>query len=235
MRLKPRQYWAIIITLLFHTIVFWFLFFVEVQKNKKEEYKVELNPQKDKELEEKKKQLIEEKATKELQELLSNKAAKRAVANESFSENYTDNTKELQEDFDKQKEVFKQLKQKPKKRPKSIVNKGKEEVENIDSIKRTQTVFYVGNSRVEYFLAKRYRVHLTIPVYKCEGAGIVEVAIIVNAQGQVINAEVMEQRSHLASDCMKEAALQAALTSSFSKKLGYIPQKGRIVYQFAKQ
>ncbi len=85
-------------------------------------------------------------------------------------------------------------------------------------------------------MAERYRVKLPIPVYKCEGAGVVEVAIWVNRKGMVTQAEVIKVRSNSASECMKNTALNAALTSSFSEsKTALVSQKGRIVYQFAAQ
>lgn len=231
MKLKPQQYWAIIITLFFHVLVFWFLFFTEIRKNAEDTaYEIELAVETLETENEEKKAKIEELANAQLQELLSNKAAKRAVAGEYLQEQTT--SEELQAEFEEKQAESRSLKQHTRK---SKIN-FKEEKKQEEEEKAPQTVFYVGKSRVEYFLAQRYRVKLPIPVYKCEGGGTVEVAIFVNSKGTVVNAELIKERSRSGSDCMKEAALNAALTSVFSENLDApAVQQGRIVYQFAPQ
>lgn len=234
MRLKPQQYWAIIITLLFHTVVVWLLFFAEMSKSSENNtYEIELDPEILEVEKDEIKEKIQEVADAELQEILSNKAAKRPVKGEQFEMQKT--SAQLQEEFEDKQAVTQKIK---KFREKSSINFAEEKEDKVqeEQEKEPQTVFYVGKSRVEYFLAQRYRVKLPIPVYKCEGGGKVEVAISVNRQGMVINAEVVKERSRSGSDCMKGAALNAALASVFSKRPNAPNlQQGRIVYQFAPQ
>lgn len=234
MNLKSQQYWAIIVTLLFHVILFWFLFFTEMQKRELlKEYELELAPEPKQSVEEKEK--IEKIAETEVRELLSSKAAKRYERGEkTVREKIT--TEQLKAELEELKS--KQPTKASLSKPKITFEKEEIEREMKDTIEETepQTVFYVGKSRVEYFLAERYRVALPIPVYQCEGGGLVEVAIDVNKKGVVVSAEVIKKRSKSASDCMHEAALQAALASVFSERPEAPEiQKGRIVYKFAPQ
>lgn len=236
MNLKSQQYWAIIITLLFHAMVFWLLFFAEMNRfAENNTYEIELNPAIQEDVEEQEQAKIKEAAGAELREILTSKAAKRIVSGEQWQEEQA-SSEQLQEEFEKKQ---KQTQQVVKLRAKAQINLAKEKQQNeseSEEEKVPQTVFYVGKSRVEYFLAQRYRVKLPIPVYKCEGGGTVEVAISVNRKGMVTDAGIIKDRSRSASDCMKEAALNAALTSVFSERAAaLITQKGRIVYQFAAQ
>ncbi len=233
MSLKPQQYWAIIITLLFHTVVFWLLFFSEINKSREGQvYELELD-EKIAEIEkERKKENLDKIAEQQLNEMLTSRAVKRAVSNEKIEQ-----SSELKEEFQQKQQEIKDLLAFQKQPQISFSKKVKKEVKTFDTtLHKKQTVFYLGKSRVEYFLAERYRVKLPVPIYQCEGAGTVFVAIYVNRKGFVVNAEVIKSLSRSASNCMKEAALQAALSSVFGKR-SQAPsvQKGRIVYMFAAQ
>lgn len=235
MKIKSSKYWAVIITLLFHTILVWGLFFMENNRFEKEKiYELDLETKISKEEVIEKEQKLKELAKQQVQELLSNKGAKRFVSGEKLQESTLEDLKE--EYSEREKKADKILK-KSEPKPEDTDNKEialKEEIE--EEAQERQTVFFVGNSRVEYFLAERYRVKLPIPVYQCEGGGVVEIAIQVNKQGMVVEAEVVKQRSRSASECMQEAALYSALNSQFSERPEYVGlQKGRIVYQFVPQ
>jgi hypothetical protein len=56
---------------------------------------------------------------------------------------------------------------------------------NPDSIKN---VIYTGESNIVYYLEKRYHVSLPIPVYLAQGGGKIIIDIVVNRQGEVIQA-----------------------------------------------
>ncbi len=230
MNFKPQQYWAIIITLLFHTVLFWLLFFSEIKKSENAKlYELELVAEEKEDVKEKKKKL-KEIAEQQLNEMLTSKAVKRAVGNEKFEQ-----SNQLKEEFhQKQKQL--QALQASKLSKISLPKAEKKQIKKANATNRDQTVFYVGKSRVEYFLAERYRVKLPVPVYQCEGSGTVYIAIYVNRKGVVVNAEVIKDLSLSATNCMKEAALQAALSSVFGKR-SQAPsvQKGKIVYMFAAQ
>ncbi len=171
MRLKPQQYWAIIITLLFHTVLFWALFFSEIRKSQKNRaYEIELSEKMPSLKEEKKlkKSELEKIAKQQLREMMSSKAAKRPeVGEEIAATDVTEEMRQLQQEFEQKKAQASALKR-VQKRPKiTFTENRKRPKQQVDTVKQRQTVFYVGKSRVEYFLAERYRVKLPIPVYKC--------------------------------------------------------------------
>ncbi len=231
MKLRKQQYWAIIITLLFHTVLFWLLFFSEIKKSENVKfYELELATKVKEDVKKKEKEL-KEVVEQQLSKMLTSNAVKRAVGNEKFEQ-----STKLKEEFQQKQEQMQALQATQRLSKISLPKAEKKQIKKVDSTNRNQTVFYVGKSRVEYFLAERYRVKLPVPVYQCEGSGTVYIAIYVNRKGFVVNAEVIKDLSHSATSCMKEAALQAALSSVFGKR-SQAPsvQKGRIVYMFAAQ
>ena len=70
--------------------------------------------------------------------------------------------------------------------------------------------------------------YLHVPVFTCEGSGVVVVRISVAASGKVSSAEVVS--SNLTSDveCLTNAARNAALKSAFSKISGNKTEGGKI-------
>ncbi len=101
---------------------------------------------------------------------------------------------------------------------------------------------YRGPSVVSYTLDGRKASHLSIPAYRCLGGGDVTVIIIVDPQGNVISARVMESVSSTDS-CLREFAVRAARLSRFSvlpqdrlrKDKTLARQAGEIVYRFIAQ
>ena len=98
-----------------------------------------------------------------------------------------------------------------------------------------ETKSYSGPSVVSYELEGRKASQLSIPAYRCYGAGEVTVIITVNPAGSVINAKVDESVS--SSDaCLRSFAIRAARLSKFSAKSDAAPkQNGNIVYRFIAQ
>ena len=94
---------------------------------------------------------------------------------------------------------------------------------------------YKGPSVVSYDLDGRKASHLSIPAYRCLGAGHVTVIITVDPSGKVLNAKVQDEVS---SDdkCLRDFAIRAARMSRFSAS-GTAParQTGNIVYLFVAQ
>ena len=94
---------------------------------------------------------------------------------------------------------------------------------------------YSGPSVVSYTLDGRKASHLKIPAYRCYGAGDVTVIITVNPQGQVINAQVMEDISSK-DQCLCNFAVRAARLSRFSASTtAPARQTGEILYRFIAQ
>ena len=94
---------------------------------------------------------------------------------------------------------------------------------------------YKDPSVVSYDLDGRKASHLSIPAYRCLGAGHVTVIITVDPSGKVLNAKVQDEVS---SDdkCLRDFAIRAARMSRFSAS-GTAParQTGNIVYLFVAQ
>lgn len=94
---------------------------------------------------------------------------------------------------------------------------------------------YTGPSVVSYYLEGRKASKLSIPAYRCMGAGEVTVLITVDNSGTVIAAKVDESCSST-DGCLKSFAVRAARLSRFSADpKAPARQNGNIVYQFIAQ
>ena len=104
-----------------------------------------------------------------------------------------------------------------------------------EEVKKEETPVYSGPSVVSYYLEGRKASKLSIPAYRCMGAGQVTVLITVDPSGTVTGAKVDEAVS--ASDgCLRSFAIRAARLSKFSAKADAPPkQQGNIVYEFIAQ
>jgi len=104
-----------------------------------------------------------------------------------------------------------------------------------DEHKETKESTYSGPSVVSYELDGRKASKLSIPAYRCMGAGLVTVIIAVDNSGNVISAKVQEDVSS-ADECLINFAVRAARLSKFSASPGApARQMGNIVYQFIAQ
>lgn len=79
--------------------------------------------------------------------------------------------------------------------------------------------------------ADRGKVELTVPVYRCQGSGIVKVEVQVAPDGSVGEARVLEPIIGTDRVCFAEAALSAALTSRFRIELS-APAKHRAIISY---
>lgn len=94
---------------------------------------------------------------------------------------------------------------------------------------------YKGPSVVSYELDGRKASKLSIPAYRCIGAGMVTVIITVDNAGNVIAAKVQEEASST-DQCLRNFAIRAARLSKFSSSpTAPARQGGNIVYQFIAQ
>lgn len=94
---------------------------------------------------------------------------------------------------------------------------------------------YSGPSVVSYSLDGRKASKLSIPAYRCMGAGHVTVIITVDPSGNVINAKIQEDAS-TADKCLCDFAIRAARGSKFSASAtAPARQMGNIVYMFIAQ
>lgn len=73
-----------------------------------------------------------------------------------------------------------------------------------------------GPTRIFYDLGKRHHVYLPIPIYKCQGAGQITLAIVVDRSGTVIKAEPASKLSNTKDPCLTETAVEHAFKSRFN-------------------
>jgi len=110
-------------------------------------------------------------------------------------------------------------------------------MEQYQSSGQTRNVVKSGPALVYAELDNKQReaTYLHVPVFTCEGSGVVVVRISVSSSGKVSSAEVVS--SNLTSDveCLTDAARKAALRSSFSKISGNKTEGGKITYTFVRQ
>jgi hypothetical protein len=94
----------------------------------------------------------------------------------------------------------------------------------------TITFEFLGEPR------NRGKVDLTVPVYRCQGSGVVKVEIEVSPDGSVDEARVLEPIIGSDRVCFSEAALSAAMTSRFRIDLNApAKHRGIITYTFIAQ
>lgn len=109
----------------------------------------------------------------------------------------------------------------------------KEKQKLLDAL---ESIEYSGPSSVYYSLEGRHKIYLPIPVFKCEGDGLVVVQIVVNQAGRVIQSTILEKESGVQDDCLFEAALIASRKTRFNVSTTSPQQQiGKITYQFIKQ
>ena len=107
--------------------------------------------------------------------------------------------------------------------------------QDSSSSQKKQETSYSGPSVVSYELDGRKASKLSIPAYRCMGAGMVTVIIAVDPQGNVINAKVDDILSS-PDQCLRSFAVRAARLSKFSSSSSApAKQMGNIVYQFIAQ
>lgn len=78
----------------------------------------------------------------------------------------------------------------------------------------------------------RGKVVLTVPVYRCQGSGVVKVEVSVAPDGSVQEARVLEPITGSDRVCFSDAALTAALSSQFRIELSG-PQKHRAIIRYS--
>jgi len=93
-----------------------------------------------------------------------------------------------------------------------------------------------GPTRIFYDLAGRHHVYLPTPIYKCEGAGQVMLAIVVDRSGNVLRAELASKLSTTRDQCLTETAVEHALKTKFNADQS-APEKqgGYLTFVFVSQ
>ena len=95
---------------------------------------------------------------------------------------------------------------------------------------------FKGPTRIFYDLAGRHHIVLPIPIYKCEGAGQITLAIEVDRSGNVVKAEPASQLSTTKDQCLTETAVEYAYRSRFNSDLSApARQSGFLTFVFVSQ
>ncbi len=76
---------------------------------------------------------------------------------------------------------------------------------------------------------------LKVPVFTCQGSGVVVVRVAIASSGKVNSVEVISSELTSDAECLTNAARNAALNSRFSKISGNKSEGGKITYTFVKQ
>lgn len=184
----------------------------------------------------KKEQILQQSADEEVNEMLRslavNEDAVKRNAETQPHERVEEYIEQIQEEIDSDYGGrYRANKNKHYKEDSIRVQRDKKE-RMLDSL---QSTVYVGKSSVSYNIKGRYKTYLPIPVYKCEFGGKIVVAVVVNRQGRVIKAEVVDTESNK-DDSLREVAVDAALKSEFNvDEKAPERQTGTITYNFVKQ
>lgn len=99
---------------------------------------------------------------------------------------------------------------------------------------------FTGPTTITYeFLEEprqRGKVFLTVPVYRCQGSGVVSVEVLVGPDGRVLDAEIKEPIEGNDRICFSDAARTAALSSRFRIEINApAKQRALITYTFIAQ
>lgn len=185
----------------------------------------------------KKEEAIKEEVSKELDDILAGRTPVRNVVVDAGPKGRNlrdDRFKNPNQVYDEARELQKRL---DAARQEAAKQQGADDVTSTTDQTKSETKIetYKGPSVVSYSLEGRKSISMPIPVYKCIAGGDVSVAIIVNRNGYVIGATVIENAS--AKDpCIREYAIRAATSSRFTRS-STAPEKqaGKIVYRFIAQ
>jgi hypothetical protein len=101
--------------------------------------------------------------------------------------------------------------------------------------KKGDADYYTGPSLVKVELENKDLRHhyIDIPVFTCRGSGVVVVGITVDNFGNVVNANTLSAPEHVDSNCLIQAAKQAAMNSRFASSQN--GTSGEITYHFIPQ
>jgi len=110
-------------------------------------------------------------------------------------------------------------------------------MEQYQSSSQSRNVVKSGPALVYAELDNKQREasYLHVPVFTCEGSGVVVVRISVASSGKVSSAEVVSSNLTADVECLTNAARNAALRSAFSKISGNKTEGGKITYTFVRQ
>ena len=226
-------------TVIFHLVVLIIFLLTAIHGVVSEETSFVLDFSKLEELEEiAKQEELKAQASKELDDLLSGKAAPsqyRNVAVDRANQTLRDDRfKNPNQVYDEARELQRKL---DASRAAALREQGNEEdaVATGDNLPDSNAPQYKGPSVISYSLDGRKAISLPVPAYKCQGGGDVSIRITVNRKGYVTAATVISNVSS-SDECIIKMAVDAAKRSRFRASIS-APDKqiGEIVYRFIAQ
>lgn len=236
MRLNKDDKAGLYITVIFHLSVIIILLIAQIGFSLNNENSFVLDFSKQEEIEKvQKEEMFKDDVSKRLEELLAGGGSipvrNVAVDRSALKDDRGTNAEELYRDAERlQKELDNGFKVEDNND--DYVAPVKSESKSEDQKKESN---YQGPSVVSYALDGRKASKLSIPAYRCMGAGLVTVIITVDNQGNVVNAKVQDDVSS-DNDCLRNFAIRAARLSKFSASASAPSrQMGNIVYQFIAQ
>ena len=226
-------------TIIFHLVVIIIFLLTAIHRVVSEETSFVLDFSKLEEMEKiAKQEEIKEKASKELDDLLSGKTSSSAYRNVAVDRSSRalkdDRFKNPNQVYDEARELQRKL---DASRAAALREQGDDELNTAskDNLPDSNAPQYKGPSVISYSLDGRKAMSLPVPAYKCQGGGDVSIQITVNKKGYVTAASVIGNVSS-ADECIVKSAIAAAKRSRFTAS-STAPDKqiGEIVYRFIAQ
>lgn len=226
-------------TIIFHLVVIIIFLLTAIHRVVSEETSFVLDFSKLEEMEKIAKQVeIKEKASKELDDLLSGKTSSSAYRNVAVDRSNRalkdDRFKNPNQVYDEARELQRKL---DASRAAALREQGSDDVLSAskEKLPDSNAQQYKGPSVISYSLDGRKAISLPVPAYKCPGGGDVSIQITVNRKGYVTAAAVIENVS-TSDECIVSSAIAAAKKSRFRASTS-APEKqvGEIVYRFIPQ
>jgi hypothetical protein len=234
---------AILYTLIFHLVILIILIFVKVEgmKNRQElGVKIEFENKTTEEI-------LEEQKTDVPQEWLEQVMRQREIAsNRAVNVNAENQFKEDISTDEYVQDLLAQIEQARKESDRERLEELRAILASADFVPPSDSAMkdtggdFNGPTNITFeFLdppLQRGKVYLTIPVYRCQGSGLVRVQVTVNRDGTISDAEVREPIEDSDRICFSDAALEAARSSRFRIELN-APERQRaiITYTFIAQ
>jgi hypothetical protein len=234
-RIYKRNINGIILTLVFHILVFSGLYFsqMKVRREYKEpEIIIDFSRENIELVATPAKEKAENKASDDKGghhgQMITNLAS-----NKSSPKQNTKADEQIQKEIEKTQELVKDVSSQLKKEIPTIDGLKMPEAPKADPRKFSDKV-YTGESNIVYFMENRYHVKLPIPVYLAEGGGKVKVNIIVDRSGNVVKAEPIAEPT-ISEQILSYAKTAALLTKFNSDDKAPTLQNGYITYSFIPQ
>lgn len=237
LHMKSEEKAGLRITVIFHLVVLivLLLYGIGTEIMPENSFVLDFSKQEEKEQVEKQEKL-EEEVSKKLDRMIEKARTENPVKNVIVSKNLSDDRHSAAEAEQLMSDAARLAAELKGGYKDAIEEDAREEAVDISPKKeKDQQAEYKGPSVLSWTLEGRKATHLPIPAYRCYGAGSVTVVIVVDQQGNVLNAKISDAES--AEDkCLRDFAIRAARLSKFNRDMkAPVRQAGEIVYSFVAQ